>query len=347
MKKILLALCVVLNWPASAESDLKVPVMWTVQTSQVDARLRGVSAVDEHIIWASGSDNTVLRTADGGAHWTRLAVADAMDFRDIKAIDAHTAYLLSIGEASASRIYKTADAGAHWTLQYTNTDPRAFLDAMAFWDANHGLVIGDAVEGHLHILTTSDGGASWSKIADAVLPPALPGEGAFSASGSNIAMMGSAEAWIAMGSRVLHTADRGKSWSVAAAPLAAGESAGIFSIAFRDSRHGVIVGGDYKNENAAQDNIAITDDGGKTWSLVREHGLSGYRSAVKYLPNRDGLLVAVGPTGADLSRDDGKTWTPLAYPASVTGFDALSFAPGLSTAWATGNKGGVARLQID
>nr|WP_315393836.1 YCF48-related protein [uncultured Duganella sp.] len=326
--------------------------VWTVQDSGVAGRLRGVSAVDDNVAWASGSGNAVLRTADGGASWRQLTppvdpMATPLDFRDIDAVDARTAYLLSIGPSTASRIFKTTDAGATWTQQYVNPDETGFLDAMTFWDADNGLVIGDSIDGRFQILRTGDGGATWSKIPAAALPPALPNEGAFSASGSNIAMAGRDDAWIATGGRVLHTADRGKTWSVARAPLATGESAGIFSIAFRDALHGVIVGGDYKREGAAVDNVAVTSDGGKTWSLVREKGLSGFRSAVKYLPGGGGSLVAVGPSGADVSSDDGRTWTPLAFPATVAGFDAIGFAAGRKTAWASGNKGALARVKLD
>ncbi len=328
---------------------------WTMQTSGSTARLRGVSAVSEKVAWASGSANTVLRTVDGGATWTRLTppgetATAPLDFRDIDAIDARTAYVLSIGEGTASRIYKTTDAGARWTLQFTNQDPRGFYDAMTFWDAEHGLVIGDSIDGHFQILITADGGTTWAKVPDRALPPALPNEGAFAASGSNIAVVGLDHAWIGTGagtkSRVLHTGDRGKTWTVVETPVAASGSAGIFSVAFRDSNHGVIVGGDYQQEKAAVANVAITSDGGRTWTLVKEQGLSGFRSAVKYVPGTRRSLITVGPQGADTSADDGRSWTPLAGPAPLPGFDALSFAPGVKVAWASGKDGALARLDV-
>lgn len=347
---ILLPVLVFVNSAYADAAPVPAPT-WSKQASGVAGRLRGVSAVDDKVAWASGAGNAVLRTADDGATWQKLAPpvdaqATPLDFRDIDAIDANTAYLLSIGPSTASRIFKTTDGGAHWTQQYVNPDEKGFLDAMTFWDADSGLVIGDSIDGRLQILRTGDGGATWNKIPASALPPALPEEGAFSASGSNIAMVGRDHAWIATGSRVLHSADRGRTWSVAQAPLDSSASAGIFSIAFRDALHGVIVGGDYKQEGAAVNNVAITGDGGKTWQLVRERGLSGYRSAVKYLPGGGMSLVAVGPSGADVSSDDGKTWTPLAYPASVAGFDAISFAHGRDTAWASGNKGELAKLKF-
>jgi photosystem II stability/assembly factor-like uncharacterized protein len=322
---------------------------WVLQISGVTARLRGVSAVSDRVAWASGADSTVLRTTDGGASWKKLTVTtDALDFRDIDAVDARTAYVLSIGNGPASRIYKTTDAGATWTLQFKNDDPKAFYDAMSFWDRNHGIVIGDSIDGQFCIMTTEDGGRTWVRVPASALPPALENEGAFAASGTNIALFGKSYAWIGTGAgtkaRVLRTADRGRTWKIAETPLAAGASAGIFSVTFRDAKHGVVVGGDYKKENEAIDNLALTNDGGVTWTPAK--GLTGFRSVVGYVPGTaPGSLMAVGPSGADYSTDDGRTWKALAGP----GFDTLSFAPvrgprSQAIAFAAGARGAIGKL---
>src|SRR5215471_8319802 len=299
---------------------------WALQQSGVTARLRGVSAVNDRVAWSSGSGSTVLRTDDGGATWRRISVTnETLDFRDIDAIDAQTAYVLSIGNGSASRIYKTTDSGATWTLQFRNEDPKAFLDAMSFWDGRHGIAIGDSIDHKFYVLMTSDGGHVWSRVPENLLPQALDNEGAFAASGTNIAVYGKAAAWICTGAaaraRVLRTLDQGRTWKVFDTPIKSGPSSGIFSIAFRDSSHGVIVGGDYSKEKEAVDNLAVTDDGGVTWKLIK--GLSGFRSVVAYVPGTQ-ILLAIGPSGGDYSIDDGRNWTAL----SGRGFDAFSFAPG-------------------
>ena len=166
---------------------------WTALSSGVTVTFRGVSTVSDSVAWASGSNSTVLRTGDGGNTWQLLPVTtDKLDFRDVDAIDARTAYALSIGTGTASRIYKTIDAGASWALQYTNEDPKGFLDAMAFWDAAHGVVVGDAVDGAFAILFTTNGGKTWTRAAG--LPPAQTGEGAFAASGTNVAVFGKTDA---------------------------------------------------------------------------------------------------------------------------------------------------------
>ena len=314
---------------------------WTAQSSGVTARLRGVSAVDERVAWASGSGGTIVRTSDGGATWQAVTVPDAakLDFRDIDALSADVAYVLSIGNGESSRIYKTADAGRSWTLQFTNTDPKAFFDAMAFWDADRGLAFSDSVDGALVILRTDNGGRTWARVAAGGLPPALDNEGAFAASGTNVVAFGRDHAWIGTSvGRVLRSTDGGRTWSAAATPLATGSSAGIFSIAFRDVQHGMVVGGDYRKEGEAVDNAAVTSDGGRTWTMVK--GLSGFRSVVSYVPGTT-TVVAVGPQGADHSTDDGRSWTPL---AGTSGLHTFAFAPKSRIGWGAGEQGRIVRL---
>lgn len=318
---------------------------WSTQTSGVTARLRGVSAVNERVAWVSGSGSTALRTTDGGLTWQKLNVtSETLDFRDIDAIDERTAYILSIGTGEASRIYKTTDAGATWKLQFKNENPKAFLDAMTFWDAEHGIVFGDSVDGSFDVLITENGGQTWTRVNTNTLPAALPSEGAFAASGTNIAVFGRTHAWVGTGAaakaRVLRTTDRGKTWQASDTPLAAGQSSGIFSIAFRDEKHGVVVGGDYSKEKEAVNNLAFTSDGGVTWRLGE--GLSGFRSVVAYVPGTK-TLIAIGPAGGDYSTDDGKTWKAIDGP----GFDTFSFVRGKKIGWGAGAKGTLGLLRFN
>ena len=320
---------------------------WQPQRSGVTARLRGVSAISESVAWASGANGTVLRTTDGGATWARLVVpgADKLDFRDVDAVSDSVAWVLSVGNGNASRIYKTSDGGATWTLQFTNDNPKAFFDAMAFWDAQRGLAMSDSVEGHFIILTTSDGGATWARVAPEGLPPALPDEGGFAGSGTNIAVQPGGRAWIGTGAaanaRILVTADGGRHWRAVDTPVASSPSAGIFSVAFRDPQHGLTVGGDYMRENDADDNAAATANGGLSWTLVR--GLGGFRSAVAFVPGSASSWLAVGPQGADWSDDDGRTWT--AIPGD--GYHAFAFSPSGRVGWGVGEAGRIGCLRVN
>jgi hypothetical protein len=174
------ALCVQALAQAPAQALAQT---WIAQPSGTNASLRGVSAVSPAVVWASGAGGAYLRTLDGGATWQSGLVPGAadLDFRGVQALDGQTAWLMSSGPGEKSRIYMTADAGGHWSPLYTNPDAKGFFDAVAFWDARRGVVLGDPVDGQFVILTTGDGGHTWQRRK---LPAALPNEGAFAASNS-------------------------------------------------------------------------------------------------------------------------------------------------------------------
>jgi photosystem II stability/assembly factor-like uncharacterized protein len=303
----------------------------TPQTSNVTARLRGISAVNSRVAWASGAQGTILRTQDGGATWQKLSIPNTtqLDFRDIDALDERTAYVLSIGPGDASRIYFTRDAGLTWERQFTNTNANAFYDAVTFANRRTGYAFSDSANGRFVALSTRDG-RTWHPLA--IPLAALPNEGAFAASGSILATQGS-HLWIGTNAaRVLHSPDRGRTWNAQSTGMDTSPTAGIFSLAFRNQREGIAVGGDFRQEGATGRNAALTRDGGRTWQLV--NGLTGYRSAVQFIGRKS--VLAAGPNGFDLSEDGGRTWRRVAE----AGFDALSFP------WAVGSGGRIARLGL-
>jgi photosystem II stability/assembly factor-like uncharacterized protein len=318
---------------------------WMPQQSGTGARLRGLSVVNGEIAWASGQRGTCLRTVNGGNTWVARHVpgSSELDFRDIHAVDAERAFVLSIGPGDRSRIYRTTDGGATWVVQFQSGDPRIFLDAIAFWDADHGLALGDPIDGRFVILATGNGGGAWERMPDAGVPPALPGEGAFAASGTCLVVDGNGNAWFGTGgasvARVFRSTDRGRTWTAAATPLRAGTaSSGIFSLAFHDDGHGIAMGSDYKKPEEPGRSVARTHDGGQTWALSTGSQPGGYRSCVAYVPGRSGpCMVAVGPTGTDVSTDGGENWQTL----GSTGFDAVALtAP--DAGFAVGDLGRIA-----
>lgn len=320
---------------------------WLVQRSGTSARLRGLAVVDAQGAWATGAAGTVLRTTDGGQNWRSLAIpgSDGLDFRDVHAFDDASACVLAIGAGELSRIYRTNDGGQSWQLAHQNRDPRIFLDAIAFWDAEHGLCLGDPVDGRFTMLATDDGGRTWTAIPPDGMPPALEGEGAFAASGTCLTVGGNGLAWFGTGgakaSRILRSTDRGRTWSAVETPIRAGNpSSGIFSVAFADATHGVAVGGDYLKPDETGPALALTADGGQSWTLPETNGLSGFRSAVSVVPGTSGRAwIAVGPTGADRSVDGGRTWRRLGR----LGFHALEIR-GSAGGWAVGEDGRIAAL---
>jgi photosystem II stability/assembly factor-like uncharacterized protein len=320
---------------------------WSLQNPGTEASFRGMSVVDSNIVWISGTKATFAWTTDGGRSWHpgTVAAAGSFDFRAVHAFALDTA-LLMVSAQDTALIYRTTDRGATWVLQYRDMSKGAFLDGMAFFDSRHGLAVGDPMNGRFVILETKDGGQHWSRIPDAGLPPALPGEGAFAASGTSLVTCGPRDAWLGTGgaaqSRVFHSSDAGRSWSVVETPISAGvPAAGIFSLACRDTRHLIAVGGNYSRPDASAVTVATSDDGGRTWIATAPQPSTGFLSGVAFIgPRNTGdRLVAVGTEGTSFSTDSGVTWSRL---DSLSLNVVMSGADG--AAWAAGARGKVAIL---
>ena len=320
---------------------------WEVQESGTKARLRGVSVVSREVAWACGNEGTVLRTLDGGRTWNLRPVPNGFhhDFRDIEATDPNTAVLLAVGEGEMSRVYRTTNGGATWTLQHANRDPKGFGDTLAFWDADRGLALGDPVDGRFSILTPDDGGRAWKPIPKAAMPPSLPGEAAFAASGTCLAVQRAGHAWFVTGgggvARVFRSDNWGRAWTVHETPARA-ESAttGLFSITFANQREGVAVGGDYQQPKRLGGVVVLTEDGGRSWRLASGTQPGDFRSAVSFQPDSKPLtLITVDPAGSDRSRDRGESWQTL----GERGFHALGFLQ-TDVGWAVGENGVISRF---
>jgi len=314
---------------------------WQLTPTGSTARLRGLSVVSASVVWTSGSGGTVLRTVNGGATWQNVGPpgTEALQFRDIEAFDASNAVILSIGPGEESRVYVTSNGGQSWTLAFVNEDPNAFYDCMAFFDRHRGLALSDPVQGRFRILATNDGGRSW-RVLDADMPPALPGEFAFAASGQCITTAGGRDAFFGTGgdvvARVFRSDDRGQTWQVSTTPIRSGPSAGIFALAFRDPQHGLAAGGDFLLPAASPDAVALTADGGSTWNLVAD-APDEYRSGAHWVNGQ--VAIIVGPTGSDASADAGRSWDNF----DGGSFDTVDCAGGWAC-WASGEQGRVAYL---
>ncbi len=318
---------------------------WLKQTVNTTASFRGLSVVNEKIVWASGTEGTVIRTIDGGKTWKVMTVpgAEKLDFRDIEAFDANTAYILSIGNGESSRIYKTIDGGRIWKEQFRNKNEKAFFDAMTCWSREICFAMSDPVDGKFIFIHTVNGGNEWY-LDDKLSAQATEGEAAFAASGTCLIGNGARDFSFATGgtsARVFKSywcVDAGcprMMWIGMSTPITAGSPAsGIFSMA-KLGLNGVIVGGNYEKPDEAKDNLGFTTDGGRTWKSAA--GLTGYRSGVTYADKR--TIIAVGTNGSDISRDGGATWLRI----DGANYNSVQ-AKNNNAIWAVGPKGCVTKL---
>jgi photosystem II stability/assembly factor-like uncharacterized protein len=321
--------------------------VWEVVTSGADSNLRAISAgsfygtvLGKPVVWAAGSNGTVLVSQDEGKRWKRMTVkgGEQLDFRGIVAFDGSTAYLMASGEGEKSRIYKTSNGGATWELQYSDPRNEFFLDAIACLSEKECYALGDPIEGKFVVLRTLDG-RRWEALPADRLPSALPKEGAFAAGNSCLAIDHDSGIYFVTGgpaARVFHSADAGRTWKTAEVPLAKGnESSGAFSVAVDDQTI-VVVGGNYREPGNSDSAAAYSQDGGATWRAA-EGRSSGFRSAVAMFDR--GSYVAVGTNGTDMSTDSGAHWKHT-DPVSL---NALT-PDDMHGMWGAGPKGTVARF---
>ena len=312
--------------------------------SGVNASFRGLSVVNNSVVWVSGTGGTVLRTIDGGANWENVSVPnmDKTDFRDVEGFDKNTAIVMGI--ASPARFYKTTDRGQNWKLVYFDDREEVFFDGMSFWNKRNGIAFSDPVNGRHLLIRTTDGGDTWEEIPADGIPEKLDPEFGFAASGTGMPVKGRNTVWLGMGgikSRVFKSENGGLNWSVAETPVVhGGQSTGIYSVAFKNKKVGIAVGGDYMNQ-AIQNTMAHTQDGGITWHLP-EKQTHQYRECVAHY--RGNTFFAVGPSGFDRTTDNGKNWAPHYW--EVKDLTALAFAKGSRGGFAVGKGGQIYKIKV-
>jgi photosystem II stability/assembly factor-like uncharacterized protein len=343
MKKFLVVLAAIIISGCS-HNVAKLPrVEWQTQFKVDGVSFRGLCAVNSEAAWASGSGGTFARTVDGGRSWQsgKIAGAEKIDFRDIQAFNENTAVVFGI--ESPAKFYKTTDGGKNWKLVYQNDSNDVFFSAASFRNSKEGIVLSDPVGGKFFIIKTNDRGDNWEKLNEQSFPKAIEGEGIFAASGSNMALPDKDKIIFVTGctaARVFTSSDNGAGWSFVNSPLESGNgSNGIFSIAMKNEKQGIIVGGDYKKESEIGTNAAVTTDGGKSWRLIEKDKPSGFRECVVYKPGTN-IALTVGPNGSDISYDGGGSWVNF----SPEGFHAIAFSADGKSCWAAGRGGKIAKL---
>jgi photosystem II stability/assembly factor-like uncharacterized protein len=309
MKKTVKIVCFVLAIVTVPVSTFCQSVRAKSVDSKTGAFFRSASVVSDDVIWVSGSKGTVGYSKDGGEKWIFHQVAnfEHLEFRTLYAFDSLTAIIANAG--SPAYILRTTDRGANWRVVYTNNEKDAFFDGIDFWNKKEGLIYGDAIQGKMLLLKTNDGGITWKEVAKEKSPALKQGEGSFAASGTGIRCFENNRAVIATGgvfSRLWFSKDKGNTWTVNEPPIVQGQTmTGIYSVAFRDTLNGIVVGGNYNKPTEKIKHILFTQDGGETWNAPITP-TRGMRECVEYItPN---FVIACGQSGIDISNDGGKNW---------------------------------------
>ena len=312
-----------------------------ILTTGVKTSIRGLSVVNNNVLWVSGSNGTVGKSSNGGKNWKWMTVKgfEKNDFRDIEAFDANTAIILAIAEPAY--ILKTTDGGDSWKVVYENKTKGMFLDAMEFSNPRDGIVIGDPVDGRFFIAKTNDAGNTWNELPASERQVADSGEAFFASSGTNLRYLYN-QSWIlasgGKNSRVFYNKD------VFYPPMTKGkETAGTNSVAVYDdykkskANKLIVVGGDFTADSLIDNNCFVSNNGGRSWDRPKSPP-KGYRSCVEFL-NRE-TIVTCGLTGVDYSFDGGKNF----YSISKEGFHVCRYARIGNALYLAGGNGKIGKL---
>jgi hypothetical protein len=281
-----------------------------ILTSGTKTSLRGLCAVNDNVVWASGSNGKVAKSIDAGITWKWFSVKgfEKNDFRDIEAFDENNAIIMAID--SPAYILKTSDGGESWKVVYENHTKGIFLDAMDFYDAKEGIIIGDPIDNKFFLITTSDGGNTWEEKKMRERPKADTGEACFASSGTNIKLLKNhREIFISGGLKSNLYRNNIFDFIKINLPIIQGKvSTGANSIDFNNKKTLIVVGGDFTNANDTTANCFISNNNGKTW-LAPQISPSGYRSCVLFYKKK--MWITCGLNGIDVSYNNGKIFTPI------------------------------------
>ncbi|NOR75321.1 MAG: hypothetical protein GQ525_09195 [Draconibacterium sp.] len=323
----------------------EIELQFTELQTNTDVSLRGLFAVDENVVWASGSKGTVLVSDNSGEIWkvNQISGAAENDFRSIHAWDKNRAMVF--GVAGPQFGYYTDNGGESWEVVFQDSTKGLFFNSLKFADPLNGLAVSDPINGKFFIIRTEDGGQNWSRTIE--IPNVIEGEANFAASNTCIEFLSSGKVWIASGgktARVFYSENFGKTWKVSETPIVSGEpSSGIFSISFKNDNEGVIVGGTFDKPELNKNISAYTTDGGETWHIA-EKMPHEYRSCVQFVSNKkENLFFTIGKTGCDISVDNGKTWNFV----SKNGFYTFRPIHGKLIGFAAGADGLIAKVNMN
>ncbi len=293
---------------------------------EVDSSIRAIEAVNDRYTWFAGSNGYYGYTKNSGLDWTvkQMSQYDVPPhFRGV-AVTKKAVLLLEI--TKPARIHRSIDEGDTWRVVYTGESETSFYDAIKFDHHGNGFVFGDPDGGCITLLISNDYGLNWKRIPCERLPQVKEGEGGFAASNTNIDILGD-QVWVATGgkvSRVYHSDDLGLSWSVSETPITSGHSmTGIFSMDINEFGTGFSIGGNWEEQLNNSSNKLVLNNNQNDWILRSPNAGPGYSSCVKFFPESNDEIIAVGPRGVNYSMDQGHHW----FNVSNDAWYAVSIAP--------------------
>ncbi|HJR58364.1 MAG TPA: YCF48-related protein [Vicinamibacterales bacterium] len=295
--------------PAADKSQVKY--RWDIQKSAVEDDLRAVFFLNPTLGWAAGDSNTILKTSDGGATWTRLGERQEGQNR-LTAI-VFTSATDGWADVERGPVLHTSDGGESW-------QPAAPLPNQGGLRAGH---VRDGARyqiGSNQLYRTRDAGRTWEPLGE------LPRNDY-----ESIFFLDDQHGWISgSGGRIASTRDGGKTWTEHIPPL----QAQLLEIHFATPQVGWLL-----PHRGHQGGLLASTDGGATWS-TQSAGVSTARPILdmQFLDAQQGFVLASASNATAVfhTANGGKNWRTIGSVQPYS--NALSF-PKSDEGWVVGQKG--------
>jgi photosystem II stability/assembly factor-like uncharacterized protein len=262
--------------------------------------------------------DSASRTTDGGATWTSQVLPGGSWIYDFFFTDANN------GWGVGANIVRTTNGGATWQEVPTPQQSLPLWD-VAFADAQHGIAGGDSfLNTDSVILTTADGGATWSTRTQGSINDVL-----------SMVALDRDHAWGShdYGGKVSRTTDGGRTWLVSEV----GEQYLVLGgIDMADLQHGWTVGFE---TTYYEGRIYRTTDGGASWQMQFDPTANVLRS-VAALDAQTAIIVGGDRYSGPIrhrTTDGGASWHELNVPITYFFYDV--FFLDSETGWMVGGNG--------
>jgi photosystem II stability/assembly factor-like uncharacterized protein len=286
------------------------------------------------VVWAMGFSATgdfAFYSNNNGQSWTmkQLPATTNAGYSNLASANDTVA----VAADYDGNLYRTVDKGQNWTKVYTYSTPdTGWFDGVNFFDGTTAIAFGDADFAGLHVVKTTDAGATWTRLTN------LPDSAKTAYRFFGLSTYGAAQeifdntVWIAyysssaprrMIAPVIKSTDRGATWTFSEANLTGTVNNYFFrSLKFKDANNGWGAGRQITSSSTTNFPLHKTTDGGATWSdsLVIEPGIPGTVNKA-YIPqpirgtNKVMLVGLAGSASATWwSEDNGATFTKLLTP---------------------------------
>lgn len=294
------------NWQGIILASTDGGISWNMQfsTSNVDPMLY-IFALNNQQLWACSNYGKILKSFDGGLHWTVTQTSPRFSLDSIFFIDDLVGYVVG----HVGRIFRTSDGGNNWE-QVGRAATYADLKAIEMVNENIGWSVGVsdwAIGINGTILKTDNGGQTW--IAQNFSKSKLFGLINSTINFNSLAVSSETNIWAAGNKQIstdrtqgliTYSHDDGQTWQ----SIIFSDNDGFLDIDFVTNSTGWALA--WKNYNRI---LYKTTDGGQNWTVVWNDTSNSMANKIEFVSENTGWISSLTNDTLWKTVNGGAEWT--------------------------------------